>query len=281
MKEFALDLERQYVTSLNEVEIGTNSPKYYNKQGGIKMRYSFSGIITSVCLLILIAAPYGYSQFGSHSVPKAPATPAAPKMATYDTLSLGEIITDGKFSFAIPEFKGIAYVQVGTPDLDQFFKSSAMLDGCDQVAKLMNTNATMNLKKYARSHAADAALKGSIADVTKGAPDSTWTDDQCTQIEKLAKKQGITSKEESEYFLKTSANMAILVVVMNNGIGQAKVLVGKVDNMKKTANGLDKTLVAPATSGVIECASSLAAFVSDTPVLVKSFVTLGTAFSSL
>ncbi len=242
------------------------------------MQHSYWESIAGVLLLTLFAATNGYGQLGGHSVPKAP---AAPKTAHWDTLSLGEIVTNGKFNFTVNGFTGIAYVQVDNADLDQFFKSSAMLQGCEQVADSMNTNATMSLKKYARSHAADAALKDDISKLTNGAPDSQWTDEQCIAVEKLAKEKGKTSSDETTYFLKTAGNMAIMVVVMNNGIDQAKVLVGKVDNMKQTANGLDKTLAPAATKGVVACASSLADFVSGTPVLVKSFITLETAFNSL
>lgn len=239
------------------------------------MTHSFARSLVAVCLLTVLLAPYGRGQFG---VPK---TPAPPKTAKTETLTLKDIISDATFVFDIEGFKGVEYKQVGNVGLDDFFKSSAKLEGVTKVAAAMKDDVTTHLRKYAQSHATDPQLKGAIAQLTNNAAPDAWTDDQCVAVERLAKEKGKLSQEESAYFQKSGSNLAIMAIAMNNGVKEADRLIKSSDEMLNKAKSLEPSLATPATTGVTTAITSLKEFVVNTPPMAESFTKWGTAFGSL
>ena len=180
----------------------------------------------------------------------------------------------------------VTYIQIGEPKFDNFFKSAAKIDGIVRLSKGMTTTAIGQLKKFAMSKAADAAMKANIQELVGGTPESEWTMAQHIAVMKMAKAQGKINADEAKYFVTTAGSMAITVVALGKGVKEAKDLLPKGADLIKDASSMLKdplkaTKAKGALDGVKGSVENLKDTVKNTPALLEELNVLLKAFQSL
>lgn len=180
----------------------------------------------------------------------------------------------------------VTYIQIGVPAFDDFFKSAAKLNGLVRLSKGMTTTAIGQLKKFAMTKAADAAMKDNIRELIGDKPESEWTDADAIAVMKMAKGQGKISADEAKYFLTTAGSMGITVIALGKGIKEAKDLLPKGAGLMKDVaswktNPAKMMKAKGALDGVKGSVKNLKDVVDNAPKLLEELNVLLSAFKSL
>lgn len=182
---------------------------------------SRSGLFAGLALLLAAAAPdaAGAQQ---RAQPK--------KERAQRVLTLHEINRDlGELAGGTPldyiASARIAYGVTGMRTYDEFFRKSALTYGGFYYGRRLVDDATVQLKKFARSKAAVASLQDEIRQITQEADTTEWTTEQSLAVLEAAKKRDELSQEETFYFVAMSALMAATVPVVRASVTTAPALV--------------------------------------------------------
>jgi len=175
----------------------------------------------------------------------------------------------------------VTYIQIGDAEYDEFFKSSAKLDGLVRLCGAMTTTATGQLKKFAMSKAADAAMKDNIRDLVGNTPKEQWTTEQSIAVMKMAKGQGKINSDEIRYFATTAGSIGIAVVSLGKGVKEAKDLVPKGQELIQNVKSIKPTLIPAATKGVKASIENLNGVVKNTPKMLEEMKVLLDGFKAL
>ena len=169
----------------------------------------------------------------------------------------------------------ITYGHTGQSNYDEFFRNSAISYGGFHVGQRLTDNATLNLKKYARSKAAVASLQEEIATLTQGADTSQWTTEQSFAVLQAAKKKDELSAEERNYMLTMAINLAATVPVVEASAASSTRLTstapGLISNAR-SAFGLVKA--GGVARSVRQSADRISAIPTQAPRLVESMAVL-------
>ena len=169
----------------------------------------------------------------------------------------------------------ITYGYTGQSNYDEFFRNSAISYGGFRVGQRLTDNATMNLKKYARSKAAVASLQEEITALTQGADTSRWTTEQSLAVLQAAKKKDELSAEERDYMLTMAVNLAATIPVVEASASSSTQLTGTAPGLisnARSAFGLVKA--AGVARSVRQSADRLATIPTTAPRLVESMTVL-------
>ncbi len=196
-----------------------------------------------------------------------------PKLAAFGGASFG---------FSDDSEEGlVTYVQIGDPAYDDFFKASAKLNGLVLLCKGMTTTATGQLKKFAQSKAADAALAENIKELVGDTPKEEWTTEQSIAVMKMSRMQGKMDLEEGKYFATTAGSIGVAVIALGKGVGEAKDLLPKGADLLNNVSSLKPMMVPAATKGVKGSIDNLKSVVDNTPKMLEEMNVLISAFGQL
>lgn len=187
--------------------------------------------------------------------------------------ALSELIADTPLDFVAKE--KIKYGVTGKAQYDEFHRSSAIAYGGFVIGQGLADDATMNLKKYARSKAAVAELQEEIAALTAGADTSEWTIEQSLAVLQAAEKKDQLSDEERAYMVKTATRLGASMIVVKSAITASTELTRQAPGLVKGARsafGLRKA--GGAAKNVRRSADRVKAIPTDGPRLVESLVVL-------
>ena len=169
----------------------------------------------------------------------------------------------------------ITYGYTGQSNYDEFFRNSAISYGGFHVGQRLTDNATLNLKKYARSKAAVASLQEEIAALTQGADTSQWTTEQSFAVLQAAKKKDQLTGEERDYMLTMAVNLAATIPVVEASASSSTQLTGTAPGLisnARSAFGLVKA--GGVARSVRQSADRLATIPTQAPRLVESMTVL-------
>jgi hypothetical protein len=169
----------------------------------------------------------------------------------------------------------ITYGHTGQSNYDEFFRNSAISYGGFHVGQRLTDNATLNLKKYARSKAAVASLQEEITALTQGADTSQWTTEQSLAVLQAAKKKDQLSAEERDYMLRMAVNLAATIPVVEASASSSTQLTGTAPGLlsnARTAFGILKA--AGVARSVRQSADRIATIPTSAPRLVESMTVL-------
>ena len=175
----------------------------------------------------------------------------------------------------------VTYVQIGDPGYDEFFKSAAKLNGLGILCKGMVTTSIGQLKKFAMSKAADAAMKDNINDLVGNTPPDKWTTEQSLAVMKMSKAQGKIKSDEVKYFANTASSIGIAVLSLGKGIKEAKELIPKANELLKNVKSIKPVLIPAATNGVKNSLGNLNGFVKNSPKMLEEMKVLLDGFKAL
>ena len=174
----------------------------------------------------------------------------------------------------------VTYMKIGKSSYDDFFKTSAKLNGLSVLATVMTTTATGQLKKYAMSKAADEAMQDNIKEFVGDVPPEEWSTEQSLAVMRMAKEQDNISKDEEEYFVNTALSLGIVAASLIKGMGEVGDLIKDGKSLIKniTKAKLKWKQIKPTTKGLKGSIKNLKNFKTNTPeaaeemaVLVKGF----------
>jgi hypothetical protein len=169
----------------------------------------------------------------------------------------------------------ITYGHTGQSNYDEFFRNSAISFGGFHVGQRLTDNATLNLKKYARSKAAVASLQEEIATLTQGADTSQWTTEQSIAVLQAAKKKDQLTGEERSYMLATAVNLAATIPVVEASASASTQLTSTAPGLvsgARSAFGLVKA--GGVARSVRQSADRLSTIPTQAPKLVESMTVL-------
>jgi hypothetical protein len=176
----------------------------------------------------------------------------------------------------------ITYGYTGQSNYDEFFRNSAVSYGGFHVGQKLTDNATLNLKKYARSKAAVASLQEEITTLTQGADTSDWTTEQSIAVLQAAKKKDQLSAEERGYMLTMAVNLAAAIPVVEASASSSTQLTntapGLISNAR-SAFGLVKA--GGVVRSVRQSADRIATIPTSAPRLVESMTVLSRGLALL
>jgi hypothetical protein len=169
----------------------------------------------------------------------------------------------------------IRYGVTGQANYDEFFHNSAVSYGGFHVGQRLTDNATLNLKKYARSKAAIASLQEEIAALTSGADTSAWTTEQSLAVLQAAKKKDQLTAEETTYMLTTAANLAAAIPVVEASASSSTQLTGTAPGLITNARSAFGMLKAAGIArNVRTSADRISTIPTAAPRLVESMMVL-------
>lgn len=169
----------------------------------------------------------------------------------------------------------ITYGVTGQSSYDEFFRNSAVSYGGFMVGQRLTDNATVNLKKFARSKAAVAELQDQIKELTQGADTSSWTTEQSLAVLEAAKKRDQLTDEESAYMLSTAVNLAAAVPMVEASVSSSTQLSGTAPGLIDGARSSFGMMKAPGIArNVRQSANRLTAIPTEGPKLVESMMVL-------
>ena len=192
--------------------------------------------------------------------------------------ALGELIGGTPLDFVAKQ--EIKYGVTGKPQYDEFYRSSAVAYGGFVIGQGLTDDATMNLKKYARSKAAVAELQEEIAALTAGADTSEWTIEQSLAVLQAAEKKDQLSNEERAYMVKTATHLAACMIVVKSSISASTELTRQAPGLvegARSAFGMRKA--AGAARNVRRSADRIKAMPTDGPKLLESILVLSKGLS--
>lgn len=169
----------------------------------------------------------------------------------------------------------ITYGYTGQSNYDEFFRNSAISYGGFHVGQRLTDNATLNLKKYARSKAAVASLQEEITALTQGADTSQWTTEQSLAVLQAAKKKDQLSAEERNYMLTMAINLAATIPVVEASASSSTQLAGTAPGLvsgARSAFGLVKA--GGVARSVRQSADRISTIPTTAPRLVESMTVL-------
>ena len=175
----------------------------------------------------------------------------------------------------------VTYIQIGDPGYDEFFKSAAKLDGLVILCKGMTTASTGQLKKFAMSKAADAAMKDNINGLVGDTAPEQWTTEQSFAVMKMAKAQGKINSDEVKYFATTAGSIGIAVISLAKGIKEAKDLIPKAKELLQNVQSIKPLLIPAATKGIKGSLGNLNNVVKNTPKMLEEMKVLLDGFKAL
>ena len=196
-----------------------------------------------------------------------------PKLAEFGGASFGIVEGDGEGI--------VSYVQIGDPAYDDFFKASAKLNGLVLLCKGMATTATGELKKFAQSQAANAALADNIKELVGDTPKEDWSTEQSVAVLKMSKMKGQLTGAEIGYFATTATSMGVGIFALGKGIKEAKDLLPKGADLLNNVSSLKPLMVPAATKGVKTSIDNLKGVVDNTPKMLEEMKVLVDAFGQL
>lgn len=176
----------------------------------------------------------------------------------------------------------ITYGYTGQSNYDEFFRNSAISYGGFHVGQRLTDNATLNLKKYARSKAAVASLQEEIAALTQGADTSQWTTEQSFAVLQAAKKKDELSAEERDYMLTMAVNLAATIPVVEASASSSTQLTGTAPGLisgARSAFGLVKA--GGVARSIRQSADRIATIPTQAPRLVESMAVLSRGLAML
>lgn len=169
----------------------------------------------------------------------------------------------------------ITYGVTGQSSYDEFFRNSAVSYGGFFVGQRLTNNATLTLKKYARSKAAVAEMRDQIAELTQGADTANWTTEQSLAVLEAAKKRDQLSAEESAYMLSTAANMAAAIPMVEASVSSSTQLSSTAPGLVNGARSSFGMMKAPGIArNVRQSADRLTVIPTEGPKLVESMLVL-------
>ncbi len=163
-----------------------------------------------------------------------------PVLAQDRTLTLRDVSPDlarliGGTDLDFVEQAEIEYGVTGKTQYDRFYRESAIAYGGFVVGNRMTEDATMNLKRYARSKAAVAELESEIQEITENAPPEEWTTEQSFAVLRAAEAKDQLSGEERQYMIATAANIAATLPVVEAAISSSAELVDQAPDLVSDA----------------------------------------------
>ena len=169
----------------------------------------------------------------------------------------------------------ITYGYTGQSNYDEFFRNSAISYGGFHVGQQLTDNATLNLKKYARSKAAVASLQEEITALTQGADTSQWSTEQSLAVLQAAKKKDQLSAEERNYMLTMAVNLAATIPVVEASASSSTRLTGTAPGLVSGARSAFGMLKAAGVArSVRQSADRIATIPTTAPRLVESMTVL-------
>ena len=176
----------------------------------------------------------------------------------------------------------ITYGHTGQSNYDEFFRNSAISYGGFHVGQRLTDNATLNLKKYARSKAAVASLQEEIATLTQGADTSQWSTEQSIAVLQAAKKKDQLSAEERTYMLSMAVNLAATIPVVEASASSSTQLTGTAPGLISSARSAFGLVKAPGVArSVRQSADRIATIPTAAPRLVESMTVLSRGLAML
>jgi hypothetical protein len=143
------------------------------------------------------------------------------------------------------------------------------------VGRRLTNQATLNLKKYARSKMAVAEMHDQIAELTQGADTANWTTEQSLAVLAAAKKRDQLSAEESAYMLSMAANMAAAIPMVEASVSSSTQLAGTASGLVSGARSAFGVLKAAGISrNVQQSADRISTIPTEGPKLVESMLVL-------
>jgi len=177
----------------------------------------------------------------------------------------------------------VTYMKIGKSSYDDFFKTSAKLNGLSVLATVMTTTATGQLKKYAMSKAADEAMQDNIKEFVGDVPPEEWSTEQSLAVMRMAKEQDKISKDEEEYFVNTALSLGIVAASLIKGMGEVGDLIKDGKSLIKniTKAKLKWKQIKPTTKGLKGSIKNLKNFKTNTPVAAEEMAVLVKGFKML
>lgn len=177
---------------------------------------------------------------------------------------------------------GIGYGITGQSSYNQFFRRAAVAYGGFYYGNRLVTEATDQLKRFARSKAAVASLHDEVVALTQEADTTEWTTEQSLAVLKAAKKRDELSSDEQLYFLVMSALLAATVPVVRASVQAApELLTTGRDLTRRIPNNFDIFEAPQMGFSVNRSIKQLAAIPGEGSSLLESLVVLAHGFQLL
>lgn len=177
---------------------------------------------------------------------------------------------------------GIGYGITGQSSYDQFFRRAAVAYGGFYYGDRLVTEATDQLKRFARSKAAVASLQEEVVALTQEADSTEWTTEQSLAVLQAARKRDELSTDEKLYFLAMSALLAATVPVVRAAVQAAPDLVSTGRNLtRRIPNDFDIFEAPQMVFSVNRSMKQLSAIPGAGSSLVESLVVLSRGFQLL
>lgn len=232
---------------------------------------------TALCALLLasalVAAPIAPAQ--------AQRSRAEQKLTIWDLdRQLAELASGSPVDYVVTS--GIGYGVTGQSSYDHFFRRSAVAYGGFYYGDRLVTEATDQLKRFARSKAAVASLQEEVAELTQDADTTEWSTEQSLAVLKAAQKRDELSTDEKLYFLAMSALLAATVPVVRASVQAAPELVRTGRELTRSVPGDFDILEAPRmVVSVNRSLRQLSAIPGAGSSLLESLVVLARGFQLL
>lgn len=177
---------------------------------------------------------------------------------------------------------GIGYGITDQSSYNQFFRRSAVAYGGFYYGNRLVTEATDQLKRFARSKAAVASLHDEVVALTQEADTTEWTTEQSIAVLKAAKKRDELSSDETLYFLVMSALLAATVPVVRASVQAAPELLstGR-DLTRRIPNNFDIFEAPQMAFSVNRSVKQLSAIPGEGSSLLESLLVLAHGFQLL
>ena len=176
----------------------------------------------------------------------------------------------------------IGYGVTGQGSYDTFFRNAAIAYGGVYYGQRLVTEATDQLKRFARSKAAVAEMRSQVRELTNDADTTEWTAEQSLAVLKAAKKRNQLSRDETLYFFAMSALLVATVPVVKASVEAAPTLLrtGR-DLTRRIPDDFDIFEAPQMAFSVNRSVKQLAALPQEGASLVESLVVLSRGFQLL
>ena len=182
----------------------------------------------------------------------------------------------------------IDYPVTGLEKYNEFFKSSALIYFTMEFSGAMVSDATANLKNYARDHVAAEAMDENIQELIGDTPPDQLTIEQSLAVMRMEREQDRISEHEREYFATTLGQMGLATLALARGIKEAPRLIKKGKQMLVSVISDFNILgfpkfweVKPVYDGLHESIDRLSYVAERAPILVEDIAVLISGFQEL
>ena len=202
------------------------------------------------------------------------------------TLKIGDI-NSKLSSLEGTELDGVAkeeitYKHTSKSKYDDFFKNSAICYGGLVVTNTMSDDGTMNLKKFARTRAAEEAGREDLDEIIGDTHPDSLSLAQSIAILEHDKKQGKLSKEELKYFVFMAANLILAQQSLEASVKSAPELIANGTELTKDVKSDFEAKDTPGiTKGLNNSISQLNKVKDEAPAAVENLAILVKAFTML